>query len=217
MDDFLPDHLTVRVGSTYNDKGGKVIKVVDIIEHPKYSFVSYDFAILQLDDEESLPSVARPIKLPEETDIAKTGQMMMVSGWGQTLNALESFDILRAVDVPIVSTRKCKSWYGTSNPITDQMICAGFRKGGERTSYNHKLFITQRFTFNSRTRLVSRRQRGSNEAKVRRRSHWNRQLGHRLCQTLLSGRVRESLIRPPMDSKYHQNLARSSSSLTCRL
>lgn len=73
----------------------------------------------------------KAIALPNvhDTEIAD-GTLCFISGWGDTMNSMESNLILRSAAVPIVNRSECqRSYIGISN-ITPRMICAGFKEGG---------------------------------------------------------------------------------------
>lgn len=96
---------------------------------------SYDFAIIKLKEIDDFPTVAKFIKLPDEGDEIETGQMTLVSGWGVTLNSDEPSKILRAVQVPIFDMEVCNRTYGRF--LTDQMVCAGYKRGGKLVEFIH--------------------------------------------------------------------------------
>jgi trypsin len=125
---------TVRVGSNHRNEGGEIIDVVEKHMHPKYSDKNYDydFLILQLEKTNNFPEIANFIKLPDKKNQKLVdGDMTLVSGWGFTKNELESNEVLRAVEVPVVNIKKCKKAYAReANKITAQMFCAGFDEGG---------------------------------------------------------------------------------------
>lgn len=119
-------YLSVRVGTTQVGIGGEVITVKKVISHPLYDSVNfdYDFSLLQLSILINLKiGVQEVIQLPEEADQIETGTRALVSGWGETKNALESRELLRGVVVQTISFNVCKKIYGST--ITQQMVCAG--------------------------------------------------------------------------------------------
>lgn len=124
----------VRIGSKYSAKDGILLKPIRIYQHEKYNAmnIDYDFSILELEDYE-IGSLAFDIefaKLPASNDI-KDGTVLTVSGWGNTQNALEPRDILRAVKVPKVNQNICLDAYRGFGEITERMICAGMPEGGK--------------------------------------------------------------------------------------
>ena len=52
-----------------------------------------------------------------------------VTGWGTLKSQGKQPKSLMKVDVPIVSRSQCNEWYYNSDSITENMICAGYKKG----------------------------------------------------------------------------------------
>lgn len=58
----------------------------------------------------------------------------VVTGWGNTREDGQSSDVLMKVVVPIISDNQCRQNYlaiGYNGPITNNMICAGYSRGGK--------------------------------------------------------------------------------------
>ncbi|WP_370943359.1 serine protease [Amycolatopsis sp. cg5] len=55
--------------------------------------------------------------------------MATVLGWGRLKDNGDRSDVLRSVDVPMISDASCKAAYGNYDPST--MVCAGYEKGGK--------------------------------------------------------------------------------------
>lgn len=131
--EFNPN-FKVRVGSSYSEKGGLLLKVNRIYQHHQYSasVVDYDFSILELEDYDTsaLGFELQYAKLPTADDVAD-GTLVTVSGWGNTKNPNESSDVLRAVQVPKVNQKVCQEAYTNFGDVTDRMICAGYTQGGK--------------------------------------------------------------------------------------
>ncbi|KAM7344107.1 LOW QUALITY PROTEIN: transmembrane protease serine 9-like [Cochliomyia hominivorax] len=127
-------NFKVRLGSKYFAKDGLLVQPTHIYQHKQYNsnIINYDFSILKLEDydESLLPFKLEYAKLPSEEDI-EDGTILTVSGWGNTLNASESRDVLRAVKVPKVNKEVCEEAYKKFGTITDQMLCAGHPEGGK--------------------------------------------------------------------------------------
>uniref|UniRef100_A0A182PCQ7 trypsin n=1 Tax=Anopheles epiroticus TaxID=199890 RepID=A0A182PCQ7_9DIPT len=124
--------FSVRLGSSFHATGGTVVAVVRTIEHPNYNDVNidYDYALLELESELTFSDVVQPVELPEQDEPVEAGTMTTVSGWGNTHSSVESNDVLRAANVPIVSQEECRKVY-SAKTITDQMLCAGYQQGGK--------------------------------------------------------------------------------------
>lgn len=108
-----------------------------VVVHPYYNYFEnhdYDIAVIFFEKSLNFSSKVQPVKLPEADDIAKPGEMMIVSGWGKTNSfgsGLQSK--LRETKVPILDLKTCRKLYGglLSYEITNQMICAGYMNGGK--------------------------------------------------------------------------------------
>lgn len=127
-----------------------MIRVTKIVSHKKYSDITYDydFAVLELAKVSDFPSSAAFVTLPKKkTPKLRTGEIMIVTGWGDTLNSQESEQYLRAAEVPIYDQKKCKKDYRAQ--ITKQMICAGFPEGGTKLFKNYSAILI--IAINSRT------------------------------------------------------------------
>lgn len=123
----------IRIGSSFINDGGVVVKVKKITTHPKYNprNIDYDFAIIEMESFNNNGIVQSYVNLPVSGDGIKDGQMLKVTGWGSTQNNNESNKQLRAVFVPKVNQRTCSRAYSIFGGVTERMICAGFDKGGK--------------------------------------------------------------------------------------
>lgn len=128
---YKVEDLSIRVGSTNNGEGTSY-KVKNKYVHPKYtsSGYSYDAAILEFDPPIKFTNTVKAIGLAD-TEPA-VGTDTVVSGWGSTTDGDPSYPTeLQAVHVPIFDHAACSKDYGSSPPITADMICAGFAEGGK--------------------------------------------------------------------------------------
>uniref|UniRef100_A0A182QQG4 trypsin n=1 Tax=Anopheles farauti TaxID=69004 RepID=A0A182QQG4_9DIPT len=126
-------NMSVRVGSNYHNHGGTVVSVVQSIRHPLYDgfTIDYDFSLLRLAHYLAFTTTVRPAQLPAQNEFHPDGNLCVVSGWGDTLNAAEAADgRLRAADVPLVNDAICQTAYTSVGVITARMICAGYQTGG---------------------------------------------------------------------------------------
>lgn len=116
------EDLFVRVGSSRSNDGGRLHGVMGMAVHPKYNrqISSYDIAVLRLEDCVTLTHRVKTIELARLEPLEKAS--VFVTGFGRT----EYGDInenLMAVNVSIVSRRKCTKIFGTKY-ISDVNICA---------------------------------------------------------------------------------------------
>jgi secreted trypsin-like serine protease len=76
------NELTVRFGSKYREKGGELIRVKSIFNHPNYDPGSFNFdvALLELVKPMKLvPGTKEIIQLPKQNDSAAVGALTLVS------------------------------------------------------------------------------------------------------------------------------------------
>ncbi|CAL4223885.1 unnamed protein product, partial [Meganyctiphanes norvegica] len=103
-----------------------------ILMHPDYTSVyENDIALIKLAtpltfDPDS--NKVAPICPPSTTDLYETVHAI-VTGWGTLSHGGLTSATLQEVVVPTMSNRKCRSKYGSQ--IKDNMICAGYTKGGK--------------------------------------------------------------------------------------
>lgn len=124
--------LAVRAGSADLGKGGQLVPVVDIIQHPSFNpeTVDYDLMILILYEPLSFDSTVQPVRLPSYNQDVPVATYAVASGWGATSSGGNSTSQLRYVEVAVVSNFLCKLSYG-HDAITDRMLCAGYTAGGK--------------------------------------------------------------------------------------
>ncbi|XP_055590614.1 trypsin 3A1-like [Uranotaenia lowii] len=124
---------TVRVGSTDRTDGGELIQVEEVIPHESYNDATadFDFALLLLSEAIGYNDTVQAIELAAVDEVIEDGTMSIVSGWGATHNPEEDNQQLRATNVPTVNQQECVEAYSKIGPVTEQMICAGYKAGGQ--------------------------------------------------------------------------------------
>lgn len=87
----LPEFFTVRVGSSSRRRGGSIIQVHRIIQHPKanHDNKDYDFALIELAEPISYSDTVRAIELPNENFAVADGTNALVSGWGEPISTFD--------------------------------------------------------------------------------------------------------------------------------
>uniref|UniRef100_A0A182JXI6 Peptidase S1 domain-containing protein n=1 Tax=Anopheles christyi TaxID=43041 RepID=A0A182JXI6_9DIPT len=132
VDDTIAAYMNVRVGSAFYTQGGTIYDVKLAITHPDhvpYSWIM-DFALLELENTIVFSKTAQPIALATRLEDLLSDRYCVVTGWGRTLNEEESFEKLRAVEIPIISRVLCNATY--EGKIDQAMICAGdYANGGK--------------------------------------------------------------------------------------
>jgi secreted trypsin-like serine protease len=107
-DDFemRPSDITVYVGSTKAFKGQKYA-VKQVLVHPEFSFETRlnDIALITVEKSLQFSSRVGQACLPSKPAKDYVGQMMIVSGWGYTLNKTVTKDLQVLKDVKILG--KC--------------------------------------------------------------------------------------------------------------
>ncbi|XP_062391975.1 transmembrane protease serine 4b [Sardina pilchardus] len=125
------DHWRVVLGRTQMGSSGGV-SVDRIIIHSSYKPTSndYDIALMQLSQPVKTTDSVYPVCLPPHFLPLKTGEPLVVTGWGLLREQGELASVLQKATVPLVDERTCTqpSVYGTS--ISPRMLCAGYMKGG---------------------------------------------------------------------------------------
>ena len=102
---------------------GQVHNVIQVINHEAYNAQpnDSDIALLKLDPASS----ETPISLiPDNSNLAATGNDFTVVGWGHTEEGGSASDVLMEVTVPIFSNQSCQNAYSGIVNITDNMLCA---------------------------------------------------------------------------------------------
>ncbi|MBC7459027.1 MAG: serine protease [Bdellovibrionaceae bacterium] len=126
------DSVYVGLLDQKNTASAENFKVVNIYVHPKNnpSTMDFDFAILELSQSSSF----KPVAL-NETEISFSASKPVfatTAGWGTTSSGSSSLpDVLRQVEVPLVTKADCNAKASYDGVITDSMICAGYKAGGK--------------------------------------------------------------------------------------
>ncbi|XP_067841977.1 granzyme K-like [Heptranchias perlo] len=130
-----PVHVVLGIDSL-KKKSNKALNVKQKIPHICFDEDSKDndIMLLQLDSEAKLDKFVNVLPLPKNTKDMKTGTVCTVAGWGKTkVKSNELSDNLKEVNVTIIDRKKCNSrkYYNNKPVITNNMLCAGDRKGGK--------------------------------------------------------------------------------------
>ncbi|XP_051898272.1 granzyme K-like [Pristis pectinata] len=118
-----------------NENSRQDLKVKHKIPHECFNTETKenDIMLLQLESEAKLNKFVGLLPLPQKGLDVKEGTVCTVAGWGTTeANSTKASDSLREVNVRIIKRKTCNSrnYYGGKPVITENMLCAGDKKGG---------------------------------------------------------------------------------------
>ncbi|GJQ69478.1 hypothetical protein Trydic_g6585 [Trypoxylus dichotomus] len=101
-----------------------------------FSFLNFDndIALLRLNERVPITEKIKPICLPTKTDNLYVGVKATATGWGTLKEDGKPSCILQKVDVPVISNEECRMTNYTSKMISDNMMCAGYPKTGQKDS-----------------------------------------------------------------------------------
>ncbi|XP_064008223.1 enteropeptidase [Pogoniulus pusillus] len=109
-----------------------VVQNIDqIIINPHYmkSTKDSDIALMHLESKVQYTDYIQPICLPEKNQQFLPGTNCSIAGWGSIRPNGPTSNILKEAEVPLISNEKCQQWMPEYS-ITENMICAGYDKGG---------------------------------------------------------------------------------------
>ena len=109
-----PETITVGVGSSNSysglfGSGGDEYDVEEVISHPSFSnwSMSNDIALLKLTEPIVFSDDVQPIAIicsnQVSADVQDVGEIVTVTGWGNTSQGGDGSDILQYIEVPIIS------------------------------------------------------------------------------------------------------------------
>lgn len=122
---------SIRIGSSYRNSGGQIVRISRIISHPFFNSVNddYDIAIALLNSTIEYSATVQPVKLPEINTQVAENATAVVTGWGTRLrNSYVRSETLMAAEVTVYSKKSCLQHF-PENAITATMMCAGVEDG----------------------------------------------------------------------------------------
>ncbi len=121
---------SVAVGAHRLSKVSQKIKVSKVIIHPEYDdhTMVNDVALLKL---EKPVSNVQLLTLNNRSSLPEIGTNATVMGWGALWEDGDYPDVLRQVNLPIVSNTTANKAQSYGGDITQEMLAAGFSKGGK--------------------------------------------------------------------------------------
>ncbi|XP_066038450.1 granzyme A-like [Chamaea fasciata] len=122
--------------SKESEKEQQTFQIAKCIRYPCYDRKTKenDIMLLQLQGRAKLTKAVKPIPLPTSDDDPKPGTDCSVAGWGKTTNRGKTLSTaLMEVNITVISRGICndKNHYNGKPVITENMICAGDKKGGK--------------------------------------------------------------------------------------
>ena len=115
-----------------------MIDIENITIHPEFIIGNemhpgdYDVAIVKLKRPAVFHKLVHSICLPDMETSFPTGKTCFATGWGkQVENATVYSDVLREVEVNLVSKEICNSNISYNGTIHERYLCAGFQAGGK--------------------------------------------------------------------------------------
>eukprot|EP00062_Callorhinchus_milii_P007827 gi/632949836/ref/XP_007890381.1/ PREDICTED: granzyme K-like [Callorhinchus milii] len=111
------------------EKEKQFLKIKKKYQHPKFNWDRFtnDIMLIELDGAAKITKSVDVLALPEMTNDVEAKTKCTVAGWGKT-KSKEISDILKEAKLPVIDRKTCRKNY-QSLDITDNMICAGDKKG----------------------------------------------------------------------------------------
>uniref|UniRef100_A0A8C5SPJ7 Transmembrane serine protease 15 n=1 Tax=Laticauda laticaudata TaxID=8630 RepID=A0A8C5SPJ7_LATLA len=123
---FLGLHTNLNL--SYPQTVSREIDQIIINPHYNKRTKDSDIALIHLQFRVNYTDYIQPICFPEKNKQFLPGSKCSIAGWGKTTQEGMSF-ILQEAEVPLITHQKCKELMPEYN-ITENMICAGYDKGG---------------------------------------------------------------------------------------
>lgn len=144
--------LYVRVGDydlAKREGSEQELSVVRSIEHPQYDeeIVDNDVALLKLNSSVRFGRHAKPACLPRQgSALPPPATMCIILGWGKLNHAAtHGTHTLHEARVPLADSDDCLAAYKDYYQITDNMLCAGFKRAsGRRRGRNRRKDVKDR-------------------------------------------------------------------------
>ncbi|XP_073829465.1 spheroide [Musca autumnalis] len=106
-----PSRLAIRVGSTNQFSGGKLVYVAQITVHPQYSGVKNNLAVLTLEDPLTWTDRISQIAIATTaSEVPAAGSDVAVAGWGEQLNSDSAYK-LNSYRFTVATEEVCKNAY----------------------------------------------------------------------------------------------------------
>lgn len=127
MQVVLADHDRNAADRTVIERRINNVKIHESFDVDTYN---NDIAVIELDRPVEFTSALKPACLPTTTETNYTSRVGVVAGWGFLSEDKEIPSVLQKVKVPVWSRQECLKDSGYQEKrITENMFCAGYRKG----------------------------------------------------------------------------------------
>ncbi|XP_073673339.1 suppressor of tumorigenicity 14 protein homolog isoform X1 [Garra rufa] len=102
----------------------------NIITHPNYDQMSYDYdiSLLELSSPLNFTNTVHPICLPASTHVFSAGSSCFVTGWGTLREGGSVAQILQKAEVKVINDTVCNMV--TEGQVSSRMMCSGYLTGG---------------------------------------------------------------------------------------
>ncbi|MBN3307434.1 TMPS9 protease, partial [Amia calva] len=123
--------LQTQQGSNPNSQS-RGVQQININSNYDSTTHNNDLALMKLSSAVSFTDFIQPICLAASSSTFYNGTECWVTGWGNIAydEELPNPRILQKVRVPIINNKQCGDLYKANCTIRDEMICAGYLKGG---------------------------------------------------------------------------------------
>lgn len=130
VDNYSPEILTVRSGSSFIHEGGKVHQVVRSIVHEDYKYTEYgvplfDVAVVEVKEPFEFDESRKPVELFDNQEKVAPESKAVVTGWGLTEKSSFLPRQLQVVEIPVNSGEFCNDAYKSFDGMPMGQICAG--------------------------------------------------------------------------------------------
>ncbi|CAD6222698.1 GSCOCT00001097001.2-RA-CDS [Cotesia congregata] len=125
----VTDEHTIRAGSTFNNKGGSLHTVINVINHKDFRIIEHgiplnDIALIKVFEPFHFDKTRQPVQLLNANEQIKPGSVGLVAGWSETENG-DYPNYLLSVAVLTIPKSQCDDSYNTIGGLPQGQICAG--------------------------------------------------------------------------------------------
>jgi len=130
-----PSYYKIRLGEhnlNGDDKTEQEINIAAVMIHGGYNQITTnnDVALIRLAERAKINDHVNTICLPKMSDFLSAGTRCKITGWGATGEHSSTSNILMEAEVPIINRSVCAHETVYGERITNNMMCAGFARGG---------------------------------------------------------------------------------------